>query len=306
MAMGDAQRYSDAMACRSHGYALFHPPRSDELRLGMVGYVDDNGVWHQIANLAKPEELRQKELGAFTLPRDKDPDRMKLGPVVSGTVRGTEVALASEAEAAALGLPLDVSGVIEYASEDSFGAILMCDDEVVIERYDVRDPFVRWLKKNHRAILRRHRDVTRYGVCIALNTWSAQHVFIRTWSGAGHSVRVGFKVGATGIGNVKPEVSYYRASHGAGWQQFDGKRRVVFFSGVKFSYNLLGRGREDRDEAAFRGGSDAFVFEDPDDAGMAYNVKVEDFGRRVEDFGRQVNADGEDDDVEDEEELDDY
>jgi len=75
----------------------------------------------------------------------------------------------------------------------------------------------------------------------------------------------------------------------------------VSFTGVKFNYNFLGRGREDRSSAAFRGGGgDTFMFEDPDDAGMVYTVKME------EDYERTTaSADEEDEEAGDDGELDD-
>ncbi|KAK8034168.1 hypothetical protein PG993_009163 [Apiospora rasikravindrae] len=295
MATGDAQRYTDAMAGRSFGYGLFHPPRFADMRPGMVGYIDDNGRWHRIADLTNSDELRKKGFSDFILPVADKPDRVKLGPVLSENVHSHEIALEADAAAAAvaLGLPVDIGGVIEYATEDNFGAILMCDDEVVFEGFDVRDVFVQWLKdkKNQSAILKNHRDVKRYGVCVVRGTSSAEQVYLRTWSGAGDRVRVGFKLGFTGVAALNPEVAYYRANHGAGWRRFDGEKRVVFFTGVKFSYNFLGRGREDRSGAAFRGdGGDTFTFEDPDEAGMVYDVTIEEFGPPV--------AEGEDDDFE--------
>ncbi|KAK6834168.1 hypothetical protein PG987_008862 [Apiospora arundinis] len=253
MVLGDAQQYSKAMACRSHGYSLFHPPLFEDMQPGTVGYIDANGVWHGIAELRDSRTLEYNDLGEFEGRLGCSRERKKLGPVESRSVKSNAITLKSQADAVAMGLPVDVGGVVEYVTEASFGSVLMCDDEVEVECFSQRDNLVRWLEENHQAILKLHRDVKDHGIYAVRTTTSAKHVSIRSWSGAGQKISVGYKLGASGIGNSTSEVSYYLANHGVGWRQFHGEKRVVFFSGVKFRYNWLGKGREDRSEPAFSG-----------------------------------------------------
>jgi hypothetical protein len=157
----------------------------------------------------------------------------------------TTVAIETEADALALALPVTVGGAVEYASKTDFGAILMCDDAVVTEGFDVREPFLAWLKKNSTALLEDFPDLKKHGAYVCTWTYSASNIHINAWEGAEHKVTLGFQVGATGIGSLGPETTWVRGRTSNGWAHFvDGEKRVVFFTGVKIAYGVFGPRKE--------------------------------------------------------------
>ena len=40
--------YCQLLKPRGLGLGLYSPPRVDKIRLGSLGYFDDNGIWHEI------------------------------------------------------------------------------------------------------------------------------------------------------------------------------------------------------------------------------------------------------------------
>lgn len=71
-----------------------------------------------------------------------------------------------------LALPATVGGAIEYACEGDFGAILTCDDAVVNEGLNIREPFLSLLKRNSAV----PPDLRTRGVDVSAWTYSASSV----------------------------------------------------------------------------------------------------------------------------------
>lgn len=262
---------------RSHrlGYGLHKPDLYTRLHPGILGFLDEDSTWHPlldltqtpIFNITQGKPVEDVNYTPFSTPVLKEPDSRFWGPRVSNKHTEVSIALETEAGALALGLPVDVGGAIEYQSKTDFGAILMCDDAVVADGFDVRDPFLSWLKKNSAALLADFPDVKKHGVCIATWTYSAASVHVNAWQGAEQKVVVGFKVGATGVGSLGPETSWYRGHASSGWSHFvDGQKRVVFFSGVKVTYGVFGP--REQAEKQWRGlRSDKFLVQRQGDDG---------------------------------------
>ncbi|RYO95985.1 hypothetical protein DL765_011723 [Monosporascus sp. GIB2] len=248
-----SERYRNAMRPhRAFGYALYEPVPYARLFPGVLGYLDEKRQWHPLLDLTKSpifnivsgKSVEPNTYTPFLPPVGKMPDSRFWEPRVSSKHKETEIKLEAEADALALGLPATVGGALEYQSSVDFGAILMCDDAVVAEGFDVRDPFLVWIKKNSAALLVEFPDLRRHGAYIATWTYSAAKIHINAWEGVQHKVVLGFQVGATGVGNVGPETSWFRGRASNGWSHYVDSKRVVFFSGVKVKYGMFGSREE--------------------------------------------------------------
>ncbi len=58
----------------------------------------------------------------------------------------TSLELEAAAGAAAIRLPVDDGGVVQYSTSGDFRAVLFCDADVVSEGFDFRDPFLAWIQ----------------------------------------------------------------------------------------------------------------------------------------------------------------
>jgi hypothetical protein len=171
-------------------------------------------------NMVTGQPVVPRIYSPFAVPVRKKPGSRLWEPQVSSRHNERAIAINAEAEALALALPVTAGGAIEYGSMTDFGAILMCDDPFVNEGFDVRQPFLAWLKRNSKALLDDFLDLQKYGACIATWTYSASEVHINAWEGSHHTVTLGFHVGATGVGSVGPEISWARGRASNGWAHF--------------------------------------------------------------------------------------
>jgi hypothetical protein len=234
-----------------YGYALFEPPTVARLHPGMLGFLDEYRHWHPLLDLSDPIAVQAAGCDAIQAQILSDPDARAWGPLESSTVTSNKVELGAEVDALSLGLPVDIGGAVEYSTQTDFGAILMCDDKVESQGFDERHPFLTWLKRNSKAVLARWPDVKKHGVIATTWTYTAEKIFIQVWNDASRTVTLGFSVGATGVGNVGPEISWHRAHGTAGWSRWEDGKHVVFFTGVRISYNLFGN--HEQEEKKWRG-----------------------------------------------------
>jgi hypothetical protein len=248
-----AERYRKSMRPHPFGYALYKPPLYSRLFPGVLGYLDDDREWHpvldlnrgEILNIATGQTIDPQRYTPFATPVLKTPDARFWEPRVSSKHSETAIAIGCAADALALALPVSVGGAVEYASKKDFGAILMCDDAVENEGFDVRAPFLAWLKKNAATLVKDFPDLKEHGIYIATWTYSASNIHINAWEGSEHTVTLGFHAGATGIGSVGPSTSWARGRTSNGWAHFaTGEKRVVFFTGVKVACGVFGRREE--------------------------------------------------------------
>ncbi|KAI4689033.1 hypothetical protein J4E81_007750 [Alternaria sp. BMP 2799] len=271
-----AERYRTTMKYHRYGYAMFEPPDYSRLHPGMLGYLDENSHWHPLLDLTKADEVKAAGFGPLDTGILSDPDVCRWGPLESNTVKANEYGLESEADALALALPVEVGGVVEYSTSKDFGAVLICDDTVESQGFDLRAPFLAWLKKHSKALLARWPDIKKHGVVVATWTYSASKVNIQTWQNKDRKVTLGFTVGATGIGGLGPTRSWHRAGSSSAWSSWDDNKRVVFFTGVKIRYTLFGA--REREEKKWRGGKeDEFLVPDLEN-GECAEAEVERFG----------------------------
>jgi hypothetical protein len=149
--------------------------------------------------------------------QQSDTDTTYWDPQESGTVnRVTEFSLEGEASALAQGLPVDAKVAVKYKTSTDFGAILMCDEEAVVEGYDHRDPFRAWLKQNAPTLLTNYPTVKKHGIYVATLTYSSSDIHIEVWQNPQKEITLGFKAGVTGVGSVGPSVKWMRASSSDG------------------------------------------------------------------------------------------
>jgi hypothetical protein len=288
MSDNQAQRYRTTMMSHPYGYALFQAPEYSRLHPGMLGYLDDNSLWHPLLDLTNPKEVEAAEFGPVEPQILSDPDRCRWRPLESNTVKMDEYKLESEADALALALPVDIGGIVEYSTSKDFGAILMCDDTVESQGFDLREPFLTWLKKHSKALLAKWPDLRKYGAVAATWTYSSSKVNIKTWQSKETRITLGFTVGATGIGKLGPEKTWHRARSSSGWTSWnDDKKRVVFFTGLKIQYNIFGAW--EREEKRWRGSKEDEFFVPGLEGGQCAEAEVERFG----DDWREIQRDEE-------------
>jgi hypothetical protein len=112
----------------------------------MLGYLDDEYQrWHPILDLTDALAVEAAGYGPLGYLQRSEPDTRRYGPLTADKVTETSVELAAGVGGAAVGLPMDVGGAVKYSTSGGFGAVLLCDDEVVSEGFDFRDPFLAWL-----------------------------------------------------------------------------------------------------------------------------------------------------------------
>ncbi|KAK3377718.1 hypothetical protein B0H63DRAFT_524993 [Podospora didyma] len=268
--------YRDSMRRHRFGYALYEPVPFERLRPGMLGHLDEYQRWHPILDLTDATAVEAAGYTAVGYLQSNGPDTRRWGPLAASDVSASSVELEAGAGAAVLGLPVDLGGALSFSTAGGAGAVLMCDDDVVSEGFDFRDPFLVWLKQNARLLFAKYPDLKKHGVCVATWTYSSEDIHISVWESGEHSVAVGFNVGVPGTGEAGPRTSWFRGHASSGWSAWTGQKRVVFFTGVKVRVGILGGTKEQR-EKDWRGGDQTFIVED-DKHGNDYKAEAELFG----------------------------
>jgi hypothetical protein len=244
MSTDRAERYRISMKTHPYGYALFEPQDHTRLRPGMLGFLDEYRHWHPLLDLTDPKLIAAAGFTPLEFQLLSEPDSRQWGPLTASTVKENKIDFGGGISAASLGLPADVSGAVKYNTKADFGAILMCDDKVEAQGYELRTPFLSWLKSNSKALLQKWPDIEEHGVVAATWTYSATQIYIHVWEDSDKTVAIGFKVGATGVGDAHSDTSWHRSLSSDGWSRWDDHRRVVFFTGVKIAYNFFGAHEE--------------------------------------------------------------
>ncbi|KAJ3951288.1 hypothetical protein N0V92_012306 [Colletotrichum tropicale] len=271
-----ARSYRKTMRRHRFGYALYEPAPFSRLRPGLLGYLDDEYQrWHPILDLTDASAIETAGYSPLGPLQPSEPDLRRYGPLTGDKVTETSVDLEAGLGAAAVGLPVDVGGVFRYSTAGGFGAVLLCEDEIVSEGFDFRDPFVAWLQRNAKILFDKYPDAKKHGLCAVTWTYSSSDVGVTTWENSQGSVTVGFDVGAAEVAKAGPKVSWVRGTSSSGWSTWKNQKRVVFFAGVKVKAGLFGSIREES-EKNWRGAGDTFVVSDDEDG--PYTVSVEPFG----------------------------
>ncbi|KAH8903390.1 hypothetical protein BR93DRAFT_885494 [Coniochaeta sp. PMI_546] len=285
-------RYRNAMKDHGFGYALYEPEQFDRIKPGTLGYFDANRMWHNLLDLTDAPSLRAANLTPFVEPHRRVPDKRRWGPLTSNHVSERNVQLGAGVDGTSFGLPASVSIVTEYSTKGGFGAVLMCDNDVVVEGYDVRGPIERWIREN-RLALAKILDLKEHGVVCSTWTYSSENVHLNVWEDSETKVVVGVGADVQGLANTNASTSWLRGRSGSKWTDWPTGKRVVFFSGVKCEFNWLGR-MTTKPESQWRGGNSSIVWDA--ESNDAYECEIQSFPL---DFD-QANIEGTD--SEDEEE----
>ncbi|KAJ4116134.1 hypothetical protein NW768_011106 [Fusarium equiseti] len=235
-----ARRYLDSMKHHPYGNALFEPAPFSRLQPGSLGYLDELQRWHPILNLLDSEALEKAGYTPLGELRPSEPDLRRFGPMLSNRTSKTNIDLEAGVGAAAMGLPVDVSGAVKYSTSNEFGAVLVCENDVVSEGFDLRQPFATWLEQNAKSLFKDFPDAKRLGLYAVTWTYSSTDIHISAWDGESNDATVGFKVGFAGAGNVGPQTSWVRGQSSSGWSEWTDQKRVLFFTGVFMRTNLFG------------------------------------------------------------------
>ncbi|KAI0111164.1 hypothetical protein GGR51DRAFT_557571 [Nemania sp. FL0031] len=246
-----AQLYRDSMRRHRFGYALYEPVPFERLHSGMLGFLDEYQRWHPIFDLSDDTMVQAEGFPPLDHSQSAHQDTRCWGPLTTSNVSMTEVELEAGVDATALGLPFGVSGIVSYSTASGFGAILVCDKDIVSEGFDLRDPFLGWLKQNAKLLFSKYPDAKKHGICVATWTYSTTDIHISTWEGANNSVTVGCTIDAMGIGHAGPKTTWHRGHASSGWLNFTDQKRVTFFTGVKIKMGVFGT--KEKPEPSWRG-----------------------------------------------------
>ncbi|KAJ8133270.1 hypothetical protein O1611_g356 [Lasiodiplodia mahajangana] len=258
------------------GYALYEPVPFERLYPGMLGFLDEYQRWHPILDLNDKEKVQAEGYFPLGYTQRADPKMRRYLPLTASSVLTTDIALRVNCDATAPSPPLDVSGVISYSTGGDFGAILVCDTEVVAEGFDFRDPFKVWLQRNAKLLFSKYPDAEKHGLCVATWTYSTTDIHISTWEGAGNSVTVGCTASAMDIGPVGPQTTWFRGHASSGWSSYTDQKRVTFFAGVKIEKGPFGP--LEKSEKSCCRCSNRFMVESEDEPNGYYLARFELFG----------------------------
>ncbi|KAF2809169.1 uncharacterized protein BDZ99DRAFT_533772 [Mytilinidion resinicola] len=215
------------------------------------------------ANITNAAEAAALDCKPFVAPRLRSPDVAHWDPRPSSAVAEKSTNLSASVDGSSFGLPASVGVVTEYSTKADFGAVLMCDGDVIVQGYDVRKPFERWVRENKEA-LAKVDELREHGIVISTWTYLSESVHLNVWQNSEN----------TCLNRLN-----------------DGKR-VVFFTDVKCVYRWLGR-MSTKPESEWRGG-EKFLLWDPESQD-AYEGEVDLFGRDFADSENESDDDDEDD-----------
>lgn len=206
--------YADAMKPLGRGHGFYDTESVDKVRRGMCGYIDDMGQWNHIVDLTDRDALDD---GEYDLPAHlvkAEDHKSEWSPVTSNGVRSHEIVM-DGGGGSDQGVGAKVK--VEYSSERSFGAVLLCNTPVIREGFQHASVLRGWAKANARKILENCPDAKEFGFHIVQTTWSSQDVYT--------NVLLGDKKGASIVGTVRgghiaegnASISYKQESSASGW-----------------------------------------------------------------------------------------
>ena len=139
----------------------------------------------------------------------------------------------------ATGLPVDASLRVEYGTSADTGAVLIAAAPVTRNGYHYQSPFREWVKSNARALLNGPLgpDIKENGLFVVTQTYATQKVALTAWKNAKSTAYFGFGVGATGLGELSPNVQWYTGHSESGWNVHEaeaGELKVVFVGGLAY------------------------------------------------------------------------
>ncbi|KAH7235535.1 hypothetical protein BKA59DRAFT_532974 [Fusarium tricinctum] len=237
---GLANHYYKSMQHHSYGYALYEPAPFTRLRPGSLGYLDEHHRWRPILDLLDSEALERAGYSSLGDLRPAEPNVCRFGPKTSNNTTETSIDLEAGVGAAAMGLPVDVNGALKFSTSSEFGAVLVCENDVVEEGFDLRQPFNTWLENNAKALFKEYPELKEHGLYAVMWTYSTTGIHLSVWNDKSNHATVGVKVGVAGAGNIGPKTEYVRGQSSSGWTEWTDQKRVIFFTGVFMRTNLFG------------------------------------------------------------------
>lgn len=245
------------------GHALFEPESSHELKPGACGYLDDHGAWRPLLDLtdkAAVEALGYTGIEESLLAGAR-PAQYHWGPKSTDTVSYTKANIKAGASGLPAGIPAEASVLIEFRlkEEETFGAVLLCTQEVYKTGYHHVNPFRQWALANAERLLKAFPDIDKHGFHIVTTSYATTDVYINSWTKKSNRVVLGFKAGLTPAGEIAPNAESYRAQTMSDWNHpicqgnppvvypavkfwvtdnsLGDEKKVVFFSGLLFKFH---------------------------------------------------------------------
>ena len=127
------------------------------------------------------------------------------------------------------GIPADIGALFKFKTDELFGAILMTTNPVTREAlYGERD-YKEWCRVNASAILLSWPDIEDHDLIIVTSIHRTARADLRSWQDKTKEITIGFRVSATGMGEVAPSSEWYKAGGDDGWIT-SGSANVSFYS----------------------------------------------------------------------------
>lgn len=143
------------------------------------------------------------------------------------------------------GIPLDISALYEYETNNEFGALLLTKSPVVKRALYRDEPIKIWVQGNALRIKEQWPEVASEGLFIATSTFSTSEASTNFLRSKGQKVSVGFSGSAVGIGEIGPAATWHTAMTDGGWVRSkasgngNSHQKVVFVGGLYFRWPRL-------------------------------------------------------------------
>ncbi|KAF2668000.1 hypothetical protein BT63DRAFT_375272 [Microthyrium microscopicum] len=231
------------------GRALWDPPRRSDMRVGTLGYFNDDRVWNPMALITDPEAV--KDIPGLTpmtaRVKSFEEEEANWSPLKSSNV--AEIGPSLELAVSAPGLPIEASASLTLKNSDDFGCVLTVSNPVKKEGYyGPEGPWRSWMDDNLKAIqdYMTKADVKKYGLFIVTKTYSVKSAIIAIKDGRSSKVALGFSAKVPAIGELGPHADWSKTTSDEAIFKFDSKgddMRVVIVQGIYFTLNFFNKVR---------------------------------------------------------------
>lgn len=220
------RQYLEHMRHHPYGYALYEPQSAELMYPGCCGYFDTTGYWTPLVDLSNLDALKQHGIQTEAPFINRAPgDQRSWGPKTTKTVKGRKIDLSVEASLLPAGIPLaEIGALFKFDITGDFGAILLTQPPVQREGFLHASTIRTWSKRNAAKVAKLWPDVKDHGMFVVTSIYTTQRAKIHVWSGSRHEVTVGFKAGATEIGEIAPSTEWYTERADDGWVEVEAKQ----------------------------------------------------------------------------------
>ena len=223
-----AEEYADLMKTNSEGRFLYYPQRYSDLHPGSLGFFDRSGTWNEIADVSRPEPLKDAGLTPFGRPVKLHEPREMLWKTKSSesedeqSIRGT-----GGLSGAMTAAPVDVSSEGKYKKGSARKAALVAGHVVKHQKYNgpFGTPIANWVKKNGDTLVKGDwgRYIQEFGLWAIQEAWVTPECAIIMSSDNNHDFSLGLDVGATGFGKLGAGGSSLAKLKSEGWSTYEAK-----------------------------------------------------------------------------------